>query len=413
MKKGLKWKLIVALCILCSSFGGIILIFLLILGADGGKNALAASANSPERLEELAKLSEYGIPSDIIFMITTMQCKTEQEALEKPFIFNAMEFMEMREFIHVYTHVCSDDDDSDDKHEDCGYKLSSIVVHQYKGGIKVYLGITDEENTDLDAYNLEQKLQEEADRKANNSGRDEIRQIEIIGIPSSLLAYDDNSYSEYRKAIERCGITDEKDIDAIIELHDARYFMQWIEASADSFGLDLGSGNSSGPFVTGSNGTHAHISNLIMGDTTPFEGGSFTSPIPGNWRSQVTCEIYGYQGHTGIDFGVAVGTPVYAAADGTVLYVSTTPGPYSGGYNAYGIHIVINHGGKITSLYAHNSQALVTAGQHVTAGELIARSGNTGNVKPVPTPSNPTSGAHLHFEVIVNGTPKNPRSYLP
>lgn len=98
--------------------------------------------------------------------------------------------------------------------------------------------------------------------------------------------------------------------------------------------------------------------------------------------------------HTGIDLGVATGTPVYAMADGEVIIARY--------YGAYGNTVVINHGGGITSLYGHNSQILVSEGQKVKKGQMISKSGNTGF----------STGPHLHFEVRQNGTPIDPSPYL-
>lgn len=153
----------------------------------------------------------------------------------------------------------------------------------------------------------------------------------------------------------------------------------------------------------GSNGTHARIAELIAGDDTPFVGGSYASPIAGNWRSVVSCEFgTGYVGHTGMDIAVPMGTEVRAVAAGKVLYTKLSSG-------GYGYHVVIYHGGAgsprggIVTLYAHNSKILVSEGQEVAQGQAIALSGSTGN----------STGPHLHLEFIEGGTPRNPRSYLP
>ncbi|MYV68723.1 peptidoglycan DD-metalloendopeptidase family protein, partial [Streptomyces sp. SID2131] len=90
--------------------------------------------------------------------------------------------------------------------------------------------------------------------------------------------------------------------------------------------------------------------------------------------------------HSGQDFAVPVGTPVKAAAAGTVVKA----GPYGGGDGpAYGNAIVVKHGNGTYSQYAHLSKIQVKIGQKVGAGQKIALSGNTGN----------SSGPHLHFEI--------------
>ena len=98
--------------------------------------------------------------------------------------------------------------------------------------------------------------------------------------------------------------------------------------------------------------------------------------------------------HYGIDILAGTGTPIRAVKDGTVAGISCGTG--------YGICTIIDHGGGIATLYAHMSRKLISGG-HVSAGEVIGLVGCTGFC----------TGPHLHFEVRINGTPKNPRSYLP
>jgi murein DD-endopeptidase MepM/ murein hydrolase activator NlpD len=97
--------------------------------------------------------------------------------------------------------------------------------------------------------------------------------------------------------------------------------------------------------------------------------------------------------HYGIDILDPTGTPIRAAKDGTVAGVSCGTG--------YGICTIIDHGGGVSTLYAHMSRKIVTGG-HVSAGEVIGLVGCTGYC----------TGPHLHFEVRINGSPRNPRTYL-
>ncbi len=128
--------------------------------------------------------------------------------------------------------------------------------------------------------------------------------------------------------------------------------------------------------------------------------GTFTHPCPGHtyissefgWRAQ---PIPGAStNHKGMDFAAGTGTPIYAAASGTVTSAS-----YSG--NA-GNLIVINHGNGLQTYYMHCNSMYVSAGQTVSKGQNIGSVGSTGN----------SSGPHLHFQVMLNGTPTNPRNYL-
>lgn len=98
--------------------------------------------------------------------------------------------------------------------------------------------------------------------------------------------------------------------------------------------------------------------------------------------------------HNGIDIAGGMGVDIVAADSGTVLF--------AGNSSSYGKYIVISHGNGITTLYAHCSQLLVSAGASVTKGQTIAKVGSTGK----------STGPHLHFEVSVNGTRCNPLDYV-
>ncbi|MEA2439708.1 MAG: hypothetical protein QOH76_1132 [Thermoleophilaceae bacterium] len=101
--------------------------------------------------------------------------------------------------------------------------------------------------------------------------------------------------------------------------------------------------------------------------------------------------------HAGVDIPAATGTPIRAAAAGTVAF--TQPESSSGGYGNY---TCIQHGGGISTCYAHQSQFGTSAGAHVSQGQVIGYVGNTGH----------SFGSHLHFEVRVNGAPVDPLGYL-
>lgn len=98
--------------------------------------------------------------------------------------------------------------------------------------------------------------------------------------------------------------------------------------------------------------------------------------------------------HEGLDFMAEVGTPIYAAASGIVTTAEHTPD--------YGNIVKVDHGDGVETRYAHASRILVKPGQRVEKGQLIAEIGNTGR----------STGAHLHFEVRLNGIALDPRRYL-
>lgn len=153
-------------------------------------------------------------------------------------------------------------------------------------------------------------------------------------------------------------------------------------------------GNSSS---SGSGSTGGTISN-------PSASG-FVFPVAGLGKGNIRNKTYpSYRGHTGIDINInVVGKTIVAAKGGTVqrsqAYIR------NGQYYSYGECIVINHGGGVATLYAHGlaGSRRVTVGQTVQQGQAIMTVGSTGN----------STGAHLHFEVLINGNPVNPLPYLP
>ena len=98
--------------------------------------------------------------------------------------------------------------------------------------------------------------------------------------------------------------------------------------------------------------------------------------------------------HAGTDFGAATGTPIQASETGIVLF--------AGWYGGYGNAVILDHGGGMTTLYAHASRLYVGEGETVKKGDAIAAIGSTGL----------STGPHLHFEVRRNGEPVDPMSYL-
>ena len=115
--------------------------------------------------------------------------------------------------------------------------------------------------------------------------------------------------------------------------------------------------------------------------TSPF--GARTSPTTG-----------AQEFHEGIDIGAARGTPIRAAASGTVTF--------AGQMSGYGNVVILQHAGGLQTRYAHQSAMSVAAGQTVTAGDVIGAVGSTGE----------TTGPHLHFEVRLNGVAVDPAPYL-
>jgi len=149
---------------------------------------------------------------------------------------------------------------------------------------------------------------------------------------------------------------------------------------------------------------HLGIGALLASDDTPLNPAPFTSPFQGlDWKAAVSSN-YGnrtdpFTGekskHSGMDLQADEGTPIYPVKAGTVLFVRNDE-------DGYGKYLVINHGGKQATLYAHCSEILVAEGDEVTTETVIAKVGSTGR----------STGNHLHIEFIFDGRPVNPKKYL-
>jgi murein DD-endopeptidase MepM/ murein hydrolase activator NlpD len=102
----------------------------------------------------------------------------------------------------------------------------------------------------------------------------------------------------------------------------------------------------------------------------------------------------GGSSHTGLDLRAPKGTPVWATADGTVVVAERE--------GAYGRTVVVDHGGGYTTRYAHLRRIKVERGERVKRGEVLGTVGESGNA----------GGVHLHYEVLRDGRPVDPRPYL-
>ncbi len=131
----------------------------------------------------------------------------------------------------------------------------------------------------------------------------------------------------------------------------------------------------------------------------PIQGGSsgLIWPVDGPVVSGFGSRFGGSEFHEGIDIAVPSGTPIRAAAAGTVIF--TEPESASGGYGNF---TCIDHGGGLSTCYAHQESFAVSAGQQVSQGQVIGYSDCTGHC----------FGPHVHFEVRIDGAPTDPMGYL-
>lgn len=138
---------------------------------------------------------------------------------------------------------------------------------------------------------------------------------------------------------------------------------------------------------------------------TPVAGGAFVKPVSGASISQgfgctsvsiepVDTACPAGHWHSGIDLAAPTGSPVVAIAAGIAHVIESAIG--------FGLHVVIDHGGSLQSLYGHLSHVDVIDGQLVSGGQLIGAVGSTGN----------STGSHLHFEIDRNAIAEDPRGLV-
>jgi murein DD-endopeptidase MepM/ murein hydrolase activator NlpD len=152
---------------------------------------------------------------------------------------------------------------------------------------------------------------------------------------------------------------------------------QALEQVSASLGAQIQAAQAASPYTAPAS-THS-----ASGFIWPVNG-PVTSPFGMRWGRM----------HTGIDIGVAYGTPIQASASGRVIY--------AGWMDGYGNLVFIDHGGGLSTGYAHQSSVGVSNGESVSQGQVIGYVGCTGHC----------FGPHLHFEVRVNGSPVDPLGYL-
>lgn len=225
--------------------------------------------------------------------------------------------------------------------------------------------------TDRNMLTEFQKTREEIEEKEKKLEEEKAQLEEMQNELASQKASVDNLLAAQNLKIEELS----DDINALVKKIKAAEARR-----QESLGSGYQSGGGSGQIVVSGNGT---LSNPCPSARISSEFGPRTAPTAG-------ASTY----HKGRDYAAASGTPIYAAADGKVTTCT---------YNSIrGYYVVITHSNGLQTWYQHCSAIYVSAGQTVVRGQNIAAVGTTGI----------STGAHLHFEVHVNGTAVDPRKYL-
>jgi len=134
---------------------------------------------------------------------------------------------------------------------------------------------------------------------------------------------------------------------------------------------------------------------VVVGDYSHLGEGEYAWPVPSHRKVSSNFGSRWGRKHEGIDIPAPKGTPIVATAAGRVKYSGSK-------VRGYGNMIVLEHPGKVFSIYAHNSKNLVKVGKQVKRGQMIGRVGNTGR----------STGPHLHFEIRVRDRARDPARYI-
>ena len=218
------------------------------------------------------------------------------------------------------------------------------------------------------------------------------RQTDIVARQEERIASDVVALEEQQaQAEELTQVVEAKKADVESELAAQQELLAQVMAEIAAFQSEL----------DGLEREHARIEQLIKereDAKNPPPEGVFVRPVPGPITSGFGPRrhpILGYvRMHTGVDFGAGYGTPIKAATDGRVIHSSS--------FGGYGLTVIIDHGGGVSTLYAHQSQTAVRRGDSVSRGEVIGYVGTSGL----------STGPHLHWEVRLSGRPVDPIPYL-
>ena len=233
-----------------------------------------------------------------------------------------------------------------------------------------------------------------------------IKEMEVDGVMEAMFGLDpdkDYTNSQTEKNAEKDALknNDNMDKDKKKEVKERLESQNTLQAatsgkqgSATNYEAAIEMSDQTGKFLYGD---PIYVDTIDpVGTTMLLPGGQLYFPL-GNAKGWTVTSNYGKRWgrmHTGVDLGVSAGTPIFAVAGGTV-----TRAEYYGGY---GNCVDIDHGNGVMTRYAHQTKFVVKAKDKVSPGQLIGYVGNTGN----------SYGAHLHFEIWINGESTDPAPYI-
>ena len=284
---------------------------------------------------------------------------------------------------------------------------SESVVSLFNNVQNVYRIMTLDKGLMESAKDLQRQLEEEKIEISKNLEKIEADKNEVIAKQDELKEAQkefivkqefhqskmDELYGLESQKLGLIASLSDKEKELEDQIGDLVSYNQELQAALDNIFNEINNG--SNPGGNGSGGEDNSGGNVVPGDpnseTFLRPGYGIVTDDYGPRINPVTGEA-GF--HTGVDLGDPYGAPVAAAKSGGVAY--------SGWISGYGNTIIIDHGGGVQTLYAHNSELVVGVGQTVARGETVARVGSTGQ----------STGPHIHWEIRINGQHTNPMGYV-
>lgn len=347
---------------------------------SGGAQGLADAASDKDTLAELVELQRMGCPADVVMMLLSY-LRDKHPDQEHTAISLGLHFLQLRVAVEVLDCSCAASSPLPPSVPGqppptapsctCDYEFDRVEEYNTPGEILTYLSILGEAQTPLAAANLQERGNTAAQAHCNRSGADDRASAVFQPTP-----YTDGAY---RAAIQQCGVTIAKDVEAILTLHREGAFIEYLTLESKRQG---------------------------------FAGEDYIGQYPVPARGNITCP-FGWRihpitnkpdRHNGIDIATQWHTPINVIADGEVVGRGTDK--YDGRY------ILVRHdaGAHFYSYYGHLSQWSVSVGDPVKAGDEIGLEGGD-STDPEPGYS---TGHHLHFEIRMSrdGGQVNPLSFL-
>lgn len=360
-----------------------VIVFVLVLSFIATTIYINAATDKPETLEELdKKISELNKNIDK-FNDTNEKFDESKLSNEKEIKDLTGEINAIRTEISQIDSKLKQSEENYNKQSKVFSKRFLVMYQNFEGSLSAFQLLLSSTSIEefIDKYQMMTFITNEDKKVLNNYRMAKLEVENSKKMKEDMVSLNQDSINSNNKKIKQI-VSDKKDIqNNIDQINKDIAFMNSLESEMLSESINI---------------TYA-LSKVTGGE---YVGGDMRWPVP-NYKSITSPYGYRlhpisgeYKMHEGIDISANAGASILSANAGKVIEAEYKSG--------YGNTVVVDHGGGITTLYAHCSSILSNVGQGVEAGKVIAAVGSTGS----------STGNHLHFEVRVNGITKNPLNYV-